>query len=324
MFVWAVTHGSFEFSVLSTDIATLTDHVARVVAPCYSLSATADEDIEDWHLLGKAVLETVQDRVNEASTLLVSPAGPLHYVSFEPFVEGKAVVYVPSATIGLRPGAARADHRQFAAEFVGFGNPAFDRNLPEFADLPSLPGAELEVKEIAALFGDAGVAVCGMAAVEPEVRAWARRCRYLHLATHGIADLENPLRSGLVLASPVGVPLHGADFDDVLYGYEMVDLGIEAELVVCASCYTGFGDLRAGEGMATMGGALLQGGARWVLVTLWPVGDMITAMFTLALYHALLEGAAVPAAVEAARAEIRDYHEHPRWWAPFVLFGAQR
>ena len=82
------------------------------------------------------------------------------------------------------------------------------------------------------MFGDDGRVFCGAAAIEPEVRDWARRCRYLHLATHGFFDLDNPMRSGLLLASPTALQVKGSEFDDVLYAYEMIDLRIGAELVV--------------------------------------------------------------------------------------------
>ena len=182
----------------------------------------------------------------------------------------------------------------------------------------------MEVEEIRELFGDRGVALSGTAATEAALRYWARRCRYLHVAAHGLVDQDNPMRSGIVLAEPQVVRIdEQSGSDDVLYGYEMIDLDIAAELVVFAACRTGFGVPQAGEGLSSMGSALLQAGATWVLVSLWPVGDLVSAAFMRFLYEAIISGAPVPNAVQSAREEIRADHRDPYWWAGFVLFGAR-
>jgi tetratricopeptide (TPR) repeat protein len=320
VFAWTVTRDAVELRVLPAGVRELTDLVVRAIGP-YHAGPPPEDTAAVWDELRDAVLGPVGPVPADTATLLVSPDGPLHVVSFEPLVDGPAVVYVPSATIGLRPRGPRPA-RPVDADFAGFGNPAFDRTLPEFAALAPLPGAEVEVEEIAGLFGRRGIALCGSRATEGELRSWARRCRYLHVAAHGLVDLDNPMRSGIVLSSPTRVPmLDHSSHDDVLHGYEMVDLDIAADLVVVAACRTGFGSERAGEGMATMGGALLQGGARWVLVALWPVGDLVSVTFMRVLYEALLDGAATPEAVRTARAEIRADHDDPYWWAGFALFG---
>jgi CHAT domain-containing protein len=118
------------------------------------------------------------------------------------------------------------------------------------------------------------------------------------------------------------LPERAAGLDDVLHCYEMLTLPLAADLVVCAACRTGFGDVRAGEGLVSMAAALLEAGARWVLVTLWQVGDLVTTAFMCALYEALAAGTGVPDAVHSARARVQTNHPDPYWWAPFVLVGA--
>jgi tetratricopeptide (TPR) repeat protein len=320
MLAWLVTSDTVELRALTIGVRELTDLVVRATGP-YQAGVQPADGAAVWDELRAAVLAPVGPLPAGTAMLLVSPDGPLHTMSFEPLVDGPAVVYVPSATIALRPRGPRPA-RPADADFVGFGNPAFDRALPEFADLAPLPGAEVEVEEIAGLFGPRGIALCGTRATEDELRSWARRCRYLHLATHGLVDLDNPMRSGIVLSAATSVRMIDQwSNDDVLHGYEMVDLDIAADLVVVASCRTGFGGEWAGEGLASVGSALLQGGARWVLVGLWPVGDLASVSFMRVLYEALLDGAAIPEAVQLARAEMRADHDDPYWWAGFALFG---
>ncbi|SET47164.1 Tetratricopeptide repeat-containing protein [Geodermatophilus poikilotrophus] len=324
VYLWAVTSGGLDLHILEPSVVELADLVAKAVGPYHVGSPPQASNEAAWLKLRTTALGPVAPLMRNARSLVVSPAGPLSLIAFEPLVDDiELVQYTPSATVGLRPRAPRLS-RPRDAQFVGFGDPIVRREAPEFAGLPPLPGAQAEVEEIAALFGADGVAVCGANATERELRSWARRSRYLHIAAHGIVDLDNPLRSGIVLAAPAGsAVLAGFREDDVLHGYDMVDLDTDAELVVCAACRTGFGSERAGEGLATLGSALLLGGARWVLVSLWPVGDFISAAFMQELYGALRRGASVPLAVGTARQALRADHSDPYWWAAFVLFGVR-
>jgi CHAT domain-containing protein len=327
MFVWAVTRNMVQLQVLPVTMNSLTNLVLDAVASYHSDEHRAEDSAEDrdavWQELRRIVLEPVADLTTQAETLYVSPAGQLHFISFEPMIDGPVIVYIPSATISFQPPSPRPG-RPHEADFVGFGNPAFDPALPEFAGLAPIPGAEGEVEEIAGLFGQRGLALCGSRATEGELRFWSRRCRYLHVAAHGLVDIDNPMRSGVVFASSaVPAMLDGSSPDDILHAYEMVNLEIAAELVVIAACRTGFGTERAGEGLTTIGSALLQGGAQWVLVTLWPVGDLVSINFMRLMYEAIREGTAIPKAVKIARDEIRADHSDPYWWAGFVLLGVR-
>jgi len=323
VYVFAVTRRAVEAHLLQASVSDLTASVVEIIAPYHVDFSLAEDSAANWDGLRGTVLGPVAHLLTGARRLFVSPDGPLHYISFEPLTEGLTVVYVPSATIGFRPRKPRPA-RQAETDFVGLGNPAFDSSLQEFAGLLPLPGAEVEVEEIRELFGDRGVALTGPAATEAALRYWARRCRYLHVAAHGLVDRDNPMRSGIVLAEPQVLRIdEQSGSDDVLYGYEMIDLDIAAELVVFAACRTGFGVPQAGEGLSSMGSALLQAGAAWVLVSLWPVGDLVSAAFMRFLYEAIISGAPVPDAVQSAREEIRADHSDPYWWAGFVLFGAR-
>lgn len=322
MHLWAVTRQSVDHHVLAPTANTLLDLVLRAIGP-YHAETPDQGDPAAWDELRTGLVAPVRDRLAEVTLLMISPDELLQPLSFEPLTDRPVVVYMSSATTGLRPRPPLAA-RPRDAEFVGLGNPAFDRSLPEFARLAALPGAAIEVEEIAALFGDRAVALSGAQATESELRSWARRCRYLHIATHALVDTENPMRSGIVLATTAELQFAGRPSnDDILHGFEMIDLRIEAELVVCAACRTGFGVESAGTatGLATIGSAMLLGGARWVLVTLWPIGDLVSAAFMRVLYEALTDGAGVPEAVGTAREEIRLDHPDPYWWAGFVLLG---
>jgi CHAT domain-containing protein len=66
---------------------------------------------------------------------------------------------------------------------------------------------------------------------------------------------------------------------------------------------------------------LLYAGAQGALVTLWDVNDQSTADFMGFFYRALQANKNKAQAVQEAMAEIRRRHDHPYYWAPFVLVG---
>jgi CHAT domain-containing protein len=72
--------------------------------------------------------------------------------------------------------------------------------------------------------------------------------------------------------------------------------------------------------------ALLWSGARALLVSQWSVDDDATRPLMIAFYKAFLGGADKATALQRAARELRREHpmfEHPRYWAPFVLIGAE-
>ncbi len=167
-----------------------------------------------------------------------------------------------------------------------------------------------------------------------------REFAILHCATHGWIDPRDPRRSGLVLAA-------GLDGDELLGTDEILDLDLDADLVVLSACDTGRGAVLRGEGVQSLARAFQFAGARAVVATLWPVGDDATGDVMQAFY-ARLAGTRVVLA-EALRQACLDVRRggvdgsllrgvdaggagagvplgagHPRVWAPFVLSGTPR
>jgi CHAT domain-containing protein/Flp pilus assembly protein TadD len=197
-----------------------------------------------------------------------------------------------------------------------------------------LLGTAEEVEEIAwryrAARPDEPVNVwTGAEATEQRLKSLVRSPRVLHLATHGFYRRPNgPLDRPMVLA---GVSLAGANAalaegsdDGILYAIEAQGLNLEgAELVVLSACETARGVVDYSEGVYGLARALRTAGARNVLVTLRPVGDIATRDFMTAFYeHWLTQTHSDPAA--ALRATQLDYIKNnrlPEIWAPYVIVG---
>ncbi len=143
--------------------------------------------------------------------------------------------------------------------------------------------------------------------------------RYLHFATHGFVNNDDPKLSGLVLSQDSTL----AD-DGILHLSEIYNLDVNADLVVLSACETGLGQIAKGEGIIGMTRGFLYAGARNLLVSLWQVNDQTTADLMVDFYTEMLEdGGKVKALRRAKLALISNNPEYakPFYWAPFILIG---
>lgn len=335
---------SWQLSLAQPRADELFDLVQRVVRPLHArrppLTTTADDRAAAITKLSEILLGPLPAEFwQDTDTLIVVPDGPLYYIPFDVLpspvnpnrliVDDWRTVYAPSLTVLGRLAEIHTDPGELSGEFIGFGDPVLADIAEEGGDLASwlsqrrrrlvpLPGTRVEVKQIAAEFGDGGKVVVGPDFTEAQIRSLAPKYRYVHFATHGLLDNIDSLYSGLVLSPPID---DDQDGDSFLQVYEMPQLGLHADMVVCSACQTGIGEFRAGEGIAGMGHALLAGGARTVVLSLWPTPDMITIRFMTNLYTVLRTGASVAEALRRARLMLRQRHSDPYYWAPFIGVG---
>ena len=161
--------------------------------------------------------------------------------------------------------------------------------------------------------------------------------RILHFATHGLLaqDPECLPEPGLITSlAPEG--------DSLLEASEIVDLRLDAELVVMSACdtsagaasgderFTGFRDVgggyaAGGESLSGLARSFFYAGARNILSTHWSVDDNATQELMVGFYTAAAEDADVSIA-EAMRLSQEKQIEggelsHPFFWAPFATIG---
>jgi CHAT domain-containing protein/tetratricopeptide (TPR) repeat protein len=148
--------------------------------------------------------------------------------------------------------------------------------------------------------------------------------RYVHFATHGLADSERPELSTIVLSL---YDEQGRPQDGFLRAHEVYNLNLPAEMVTLSACETGLGKLTRGEGLVSLTRGFMYAGAARVVVSLWSVNDRATAELMTKFYRrVLVEGERPAAALRAAQVEMwRDKRwEAPYYWAAFTLQGEWR
>jgi tetratricopeptide (TPR) repeat protein len=169
-------------------------------------------------------------------------------------------------------------------------------------DWPPLPGTRLEARSLAALVphhtlllgSDASAKRLAGLAASGKLKEY----RLLHLATHGQANAEQPRHSALILSQDRLPSVEEAaravlagqtpPNGQLTVGVILRDWQLDADLVVLSACQTGLGKFTAGEGMLGFTQALMQKGARSVVLSRWKVDDAATALLMARFYQNLL------------------------------------
>jgi len=183
----------------------------------------------------------------------------------------------------------------------------------------SLPWTQRELETIEAIFD--GEYYYGEEANKALFKNISKEFSIIHLATHGIVNMENPMRSLLSFAS-----FDTSNKDNAaLYAYEIHNLPINADLVVLSACETGFGKAIRGEGVLSLARAFLYAGAPSVVTTLWEVNDFTSAALIETFYSNLATGMSKPMALQQAKltflSKTDEISGHPTYWASFISIG---
>jgi len=175
---------------------------------------------------------------------------------------------------------------------------------------------QTEVRAITA--GIASKSLLGSQATEQRFRQEAAQYEILHIATHATVDNRNPLYSHFILH-----PYASADGRIELA--EVLNMALDAELVVLSACETGYGKYLYGEGVVSMARGFTYAGARALLTSMWQVNDAATANLMQDFYTALKAGLPKDQAMAQARNLYLQSSDpigaHPYYWGGFVLSG---
>jgi CHAT domain-containing protein/Flp pilus assembly protein TadD len=199
------------------------------------------------------------------------------------------------------------------------GNPTMPDVSPKIGESPrqltSLPGAEQEANAIANLFKTQSL--IGNQATETEVTKRLSQAKFIHLATHGLFDDIQGLNSSIALAPG---NKGNKKSDGLLTAGEILDLKLNAELVVLSACDTGRGRI-SGDGVIGLSRSLISAGVPSVLVSLWSVPDAPTSELMTEFYQNLQKSPDKAQALRQAMLTTIKQHPNPSAWAAFTLIG---
>lgn len=180
--------------------------------------------------------------------------------------------------------------------------------------LSALPEAEKEAQSIAKMLGTK--ALISNQATKTTVVSQLPKVNIIHLATHGLLDDRRGLGSSIALAPDV----EKQEGNGLLTADEILNLQLNAELVVLSACNTGSGKI-TGDGVIGLSRSLISAGVASVLVSLWTVPDAPTASLMTEFYRNWQQQPDKAAALRQAMLVTMKQHPHPKDWAAFTIIG---
>lgn len=266
---------------------------------------------------GKALYEKLIKPVEgmiASENITIVPHGVLHYLPFNALYSGEEYLIerynmrvLPSASVMKFLKDRREGH---AGNLLAFGNP--DLGDPNY----DLPGAQNEAIAITKDKPRSKLLLRNQA-TETAVKQYGAGFRYLHFATHGTFDAENPLSSGLLLSSD-------NENDGKLTVGELYDLYLPADLVTLSACETALGKVANGDDVVGFTRGFLYAGVSSIVSSLWKVDDQATSILMQQFYESLKE-IDKRSALRTAQLKVKDtYNAHPYYWAAFQITGSIR
>src|SRR5262249_50231230 len=139
----------------------------------------------------------------------------------------------------------------------------------------------------------------------------------------GVLDNQHPLYSYLLFSDN-----RSEQEDGLLEAREVINLDLNADMVVLSACDTARGSIKRGEGVVGMSWAFLVAGTRTAVVSQWKVNSASTAQLMVQFYQHLLDAdpkvkttksqALRKAALDLSKEPL---YRHPYYWASFIVIG---
>ena len=195
--------------------------------------------------------------------------------------------------------------------------------------MPPLPDTADEVRQVGASIGGTGAdqIVVGGAFTDDTVKARTDLSDYkvLYFATHGLLPQPSACLPEPALMTSVGL----GDSDGLLDTSEILDLKLDADLVVLSACDTGgsggdattTGMQGGGEALGGLTRAVIYAGGRALIVSHWSVDSVATVRLMTGMFSA--PSPSKGEAMKYAQAALQQSTEfgHPYYWAPFTIVG---
>jgi CHAT domain-containing protein len=287
----------------------------------------AENQLKQLH---KLLIEPIADLLpsDPNAHVIFMPQGELFLVPFPALQDENGKYLIEKHTILTAPAIQVLDLTQKQRVkvqqanpkgLVVVGNPTMPKVTVKIGEPPeqlnSLPAAENEAITIAKLLNTK--ALTGNQATKKAILSQLPQARIIHLATHGLLDDFK----GLGVPGAIALAPSGND-DGLLTASEILDLKLNAELVVLSACDTGRGRI-TGDGVIGLSRSLITAGVPSIIVSLWSVPDAPTASLMTEFYRNWQEKKLDKAQAlrQAMLTTMKNHPNNPKDWAAFTLIG---
>ena len=245
------------------------------------------------------------------TTVVVVPDGPLRTIPMAALHDGRQFL-VNQYAIAVTPSMDLTDLRPVDRSKINLLTMGLTESVQGF---PALPNVASEVSTISTLYG--GHLLMDNQFILPSMEREMREegVGIVHIASHGV--VEHDVSNSFLLAYDDKVTMDRLSQLVGLLQYRETPL----ELLTLSACETAVGDDRAALGLA---GVAIKAGARSAMASLWFIDDKATSDLVAEFYRQL-QNPNVTKAVSLQRAQQKIMsepgHEHPSYWAPFLLIN---
>jgi CHAT domain-containing protein/tetratricopeptide (TPR) repeat protein len=309
----------------------------QVSAFCRQLANRDLRAAESARALYDVVLGPMRALLHGRTDLIIVPDGMLWNLPFQALkpaadrylIEDSALSYAPSVTV-LRETMRRRVDAPARPSVLAFGSSIGER--PGTGAAPAAPTGghsvsqtEREATQVAGIYRGSSRVYTGTDAREDRWKAEAPGYRVVHLATHGVLENASPLYSHLLLAPPVV----GDKEDGLLEAWEIMNIHLDADLVVLSACETASGPIAPGEGITGLMWAVFVAGTPSTLVSQWKVDSEGSTRLVVGFHDEWRGGQrGLTKAHALQKAALRllktPGFSHPFYWAGFILAGDSR
>ncbi|CAA6812392.1 MAG: Unknown protein [uncultured Sulfurovum sp.] len=283
------------------------------------------------------------EQIKDKNHLILSPDGLLNYLPFEALyhnneylIQSHKINYISSGKEFVRQ--TKIIHQKPQKEIIIFANANFDATLKSY-EIPNkdsllapMFGNPNKVKRerVFSSLGKGEIDILKKYYKDPlifkEKNATIKNLmqlpssKILHLSTHGLfledKNILNPMQKSLLIFAGGNTNFKQATVSAL--DLSTLDLK-DTELVVLSACQSGLGEIQTAEGIVGLPKALLQAGAKNVIMSLWTVSNKKTAMLMDYFYANIAQQQNYSTALQNAK--INMINMHPYYWSSFILSG---
>lgn len=295
-------------------------------------STNSQNDLQQLYQLLIQPIEQFLPSQTESEIIFI-PQEELFLVPFVALQDQQNNYLIDKYTIQTAPSiqvlaltSQRRQEIQSTGEALVVGNPDMPTVYSEPDDgekLIPLPGTEVEANKIASILNTQ--AVIGTQATKANVIKKMETANVIHLATHGLLDVDS---QGMLDSYSAGYQgIGGAialaptkEDNGLLNVLEITELNLPAELVILSACDTGRGKI-TGDGVLGLSRSFLAAGASGVVVSLWSVPDAPTAELMIEFYQEWKKTGNKAKALRQAMLKVKKSNPEPVNWAAFTFIG---
>ena len=323
-YLWAITPQKIALFRLppSEEIKTRVERYRKAIIDQRESSQIASDD---GAVLYRILVEPAKDFLPKDSKngkVFIVPDGSLNSLNFETLLvsEPQPHYWIEDVTLSSASSlrmlkAFHAAHRKRTGNLLLFGDAIAPND-----DFPPLPKAGIEMESIKKHFPPSQEQLFSRDQASPPAYLASKpeRFSYIHFVAHGTASRLSPLDSAIVLSKA-----NAEDDSSKLYGRDIIQHPLHAELVTVSTCRSAGERAYSGEGLVGLSWAFVRAGAHNVIGALWDVSDVSTPKLMDELYGELKKGETPDTALRNAKLSLLRSNpslRKPFYWAPFQLY----